>query len=53
MKIQVKRLPSNVIYDYTDVFGNRCYHTSRSHYEVKVSKRFGQSFKSVYKVIDE
>lgn len=52
MKIQVRRLPFNAIYDYTDVFGNKCYHTSRNHYEVRLNFRFGKIIKHVYKVID-
>ena len=36
---KVKKLPSNAKYDYTDVFGNKIYHTKSFRYTVKV-KRF-------------
>ena len=48
MKTKVQKLPKNAVYDYTDVFGYKVYHTARRRYEVVTRNCFGKKIINIY-----
>lgn len=53
MKKVVKRLPSNAVYDYTDVYGFRHYHTKTKRYKVNRKKDFGVGYDFIVSIDKE
>lgn len=45
---KISRLPKNAVYDYTDVFGSKIYHTAKRRYEVNTRNYFGKKVITIY-----
>lgn len=48
MKREVKRLPNDAVYDFTDIMGIKHYHTDRKRYEVEYKVSFGIGYSIIY-----
>lgn len=48
MKAEVSRLPKRAVYDYTDLFGIKHYHTARRCYDVVRKIHFGKTEVTIY-----
>lgn len=53
MRTRISNLPKTAVYDYTDIFGNKVYHTARRRYEVTTKKHFGKTMTYVYSMDKE
>lgn len=45
---KVQKLPADAIFDYTDIFGAKYYHTKRKEYKVFTMTNFGRRNKVIY-----
>ena len=48
MKTKVSKLPKHAVYDYTDLFGIKHYHTARRCYDVVRKTHFGKTEVRIY-----
>ena len=48
MRTRIKELPKNAVYDYTNVFGEKIYHTERCVYVVSEKTYFDKKVTRVY-----
>lgn len=53
MRELVSNLPKHAVYDYTDDFGYKHYHTARRRYEVVTTKFYGKTRTQVYSIREE
>lgn len=48
MKKKVRTLPKDARYDYTDIYGEKIYHTERKRYTVSKKMEYGKSVTKIY-----